>query len=194
MTTTLLAIAFVANLVAQQPQAPVRVLIETSAGPIEVELDLAHAPATSANFLKYVDAKLYDGGRFHRAVRLDNQPNNDVKIEVVQGAANRERRDDFLPAIALERTSVTGLNHKDGTISMARSGPDSARDEFFICIGDQPSLDFGGARNRDGQGFAAFGRVVRGMDVVRAIQRSPTDQQTLTPAVAIRAVTRVRQP
>ena len=77
---------------------------------------------------------------------------------------------------------------------MARTGPVSARDEFFICIGDQPSLDFGGARNRDGQGFAAFGRVVRGMDVVRAIQQSPSDQQTLTPAVSIRSVTRVRQP
>ena len=169
----------------QAPAASVRVLLETDAGAIEIEVDAEHAPATSANFLKYVDAGHYTGGRFHRAVRMDNQPNNVVRIEVIQGAANVERRPEFPPPIPLERTSVTGLHHKDGTVSMARSGPDSGRDEFFICIGDQPSLDFGGARNADGQGFAAFGRVVKGMDVVRRIQSGTTDGQTLTPPVRI---------
>jgi peptidyl-prolyl cis-trans isomerase A (cyclophilin A) len=169
----------------QKPAAPVRVLVETDAGQIELEIDLLHAPVTSTNFLKYVDAGLYDGGRFHRTVKPDNQPNNTVKIEVIQGAASAARETDYLPPIPLERTSVTGLSHVDGTLSMARDGPDTARDEFFICIGDQKSLDFGGARNPDGQGFAAFGRVVRGMEVVRKIQASPAVRQTLEPSVHI---------
>ena len=170
---------------AQVPATPVRVLLETELGEIEVEIDTVHAPISAANFLKYVDAGLYDGGRFHRTVKPDNQPNNTVKIEVIQANANRDRRAEFFPAIPLERTSVTGLSHKDGTLSMARSGPDTARNDFSICIGDQPSLDFGGARNPDGQGFAAFGRVVRGMDVVRKIQAAPAEGQTLAPPIGI---------
>lgn len=121
--------------------------------------------------------------RFHRAVRMDNQPQNDIKIEVIQGAANSARRSEFPAAIPLERTSVTRLTHKDGTLSMARSGPDTGRAEFFICIGDQPELDFGGKRNADGQGFAAFGRVVRG--IVRTIQGLPANGQTLQQPVRI---------
>jgi peptidyl-prolyl cis-trans isomerase A (cyclophilin A) len=91
--------------------------------------------------------------------------------------------------VPLERTSVTGLRHLDGTLSMARDGPDTATSDFFICIGDQPSLDFGGKRNPDGQGFAAFGHVVGGMDVVRRIQAAPADGQSLTPPVRIRSIT-----
>ena len=90
--------------------------------------------------------------------------------------------------IALERTTGTGLSHRDGTISMARFAPDSAVSDIFICIGDQPSLDFGGLRNPDGQGFAAFGQVTRGMDIVRAIQQSPHEEQRLTPPVVIQAI------
>ena len=191
MINLLASLALVTCLTAQANPALVRVVVDTSVGTIEIEIDLAHAPVTAANFLKYVDARLYDGGRFHRTVKMDNQPNNDVKIEVIQAAANAARRQEFLPAIALERTSVTGLKHLNGTVSMARTGPDSARDEFFICIGDQPSLDFGGARNKDGQGFAVFGRVVRGMDVVGKIQASPAEGQTLTPPISIRSVKRV---
>jgi peptidyl-prolyl cis-trans isomerase A (cyclophilin A) len=177
----LIALAFV------QTTSPVRVVMETEAGEIEMEIDVSRAPVTAGNFLKYVDAGLYDGGRFHRTVTLkpDNQPQNDVKIEVIQAGANAARRKEFLPAIPLERTSVTGLKHLDGVVSMARSGPDSARDEFFICVGDQPSLDFGGTRNNDGQGFAAFGRVVRGMDVVKKIHGAPAESQTLTPSIRI---------
>jgi peptidyl-prolyl cis-trans isomerase A (cyclophilin A) len=169
---------------AQTPE-PVRVRIQTELGDIEVDVDVARAPGTAANFLRYVDRGFYDGGRFHRTVRMDNQPDNAVKIEVVQAGINPERDRQRFPAIALERTSVTGLRHADGTISMARGAPDSATSDFFICIGDQASLDFGGARNPDGQGFAAFGRVVSGMDLVRRIQAAPAEAQRLTPPIAI---------
>jgi len=165
--------------------APVRVLIETELGAIELELDAAKAPATAANFLRYVDARRYDGGRFHRAVTLGNQPQSPVKIEVIQGGVASEHEKDDFPAIAIERTRDTGLRHRDGTLSMARDGPNTATSDIFICIGDQPELDFGGKRNPDGQGFAAFGRVVKGMDVVRKIQAAPAEGQKLTPPVRI---------
>jgi peptidyl-prolyl cis-trans isomerase A (cyclophilin A) len=179
--------------VAAWPQQPalVRVVIETTLGEIEVELDAARAPVTVANFLRYVDAGYYTGGVFHRTVKLkpDNQPNNTVKIEVIQAGPNPERKELF-PAILLERTSKTGLRHTDGAISMARLEPDTAQGDFFICVGDQPELDFGGKRNPDGQGFAAFGRVVRGMDVVRKIHQSPVEAQRLTPPVRILGIRR----
>jgi peptidyl-prolyl cis-trans isomerase A (cyclophilin A) len=139
-----------------------------------------------------VDAKHYDGGRFHRTVTPANQPNNTVKIEVIQaGVAPAHARDGW-GAIPLERTSVSTLRHVDGTLSMARGGPDTATSDFFICIGAQPSLDFGGARNPDGQGFAAFGKVTAGMEIVRRIQGSPAEGQTLTPPVRIVRVVRRR--
>ena len=168
---------------------PVRVLIQTDAGDIEVELD-AKAPNTVANFLKYVDGKFYDGGRFHRTVTPDNQPDNKVKIEVIQAGINPDKKKDEFKPIKLERTKDTGLSHKDGTISMARSEADTATSDFFICIGDQVELDFGGKRNPDGQGFAAFGKVVKGMDVVKKIQKSPADGQALKPPVKITKVVR----
>ena len=168
----------------------VRVVIQTEAGEIEAEIDTIRAPVTAANFLKYVDAGLFNGGRFFRTVRLDNQPNDTTKIEVIQAAANIERKSEFFAAIPLERTSVTGLPHKDGTLSMARGAPDSATHSFSICINDQPSLDFGGARNKDGQGFAAFGRVVAGMDVVRKIQASAAQGQQLQPPIRIDRIAR----
>ena len=155
------------------------VIIETEAGAIDITLDDDQAPGTVANFLRYVDAGMYDGGRFHRVVRLDNQPNDCIRIEVIQGGVNLERMTENGAPIPLERTSETGLRHLDGTISMARFRPDSAVSDFFICIGDQPELDFGGMRNPDGQGFAAFGKVTDGMDVVRTIQAGTTDSQTL---------------
>ena len=170
---------------------PVRVLIKTEAGDIEVELDAKAAPNTVANFLKYADAKFYDGGRFHRTVTPANQPNNKVKIEVIQGGPNPAKAKDDFPPIKLERTRDTKLAHKDGTISMARDGPDSATSDIFICVGDQPELDFGGKRNPDGQGFAAFGKVVKGMDVVKKIQQSAADGQTLKPPVKIESVRRL---
>ena len=165
--------------------APVRVLLRTELGDIVVEVDAARAPITAANFLRYVDGGFYNGGRFHRTVTLQNQPQNKVKIEVIQAGADPAREKQGFPPIPLERTSKTGLKHLDGSISMARDGPDTATSDFFICIGDQPSLDFGGQRNPDGQGFAAFGHVIRGMDVVRKIQASAAEGQKLMPAVKI---------
>jgi peptidyl-prolyl cis-trans isomerase A (cyclophilin A) len=172
-------------LMAQENAASQQILIRTELGEIEVMIDATHAPVTAANFLKYVEGGFYDGGRFHRTVKMDNQPDNKVLIEVVQAGINPELRERGFPPIKLERTSVTGLLHRDGTISMARGGPDTATSDFFICIGDQPSLDFGGTRNPDGQGFAAFGRVIRGMDVVNKIQAAKAEGQRLSPPVKI---------
>jgi len=168
-----------------------RAVIQTPLGSMEVEVDTVRAPVTGHNFLRYVDQGSYRGGRFHRTVRLDNQPEDRVKIEVIQGGPDSLRAKDF-PPIKLERTKETGLSHRDGTISMARGGPDTATSDFFICIGDQPELDFGGKRNPDGQGFAAFGRVVRGMDVVRQIQTARARGQRLTPPIEIVDITRAR--
>jgi peptidyl-prolyl cis-trans isomerase A (cyclophilin A) len=168
----------------------VTVVLRTTMGDITLQVDADHAPKTAANFLRYVDGGYYDGGRFHRTVRLDNQPGKKVLIEVVQAGPSPTPAREGFPPIALERTKDTGLRHVDGTVSMARDGPDSATSDFFICIGDQPELDFGGKRNPDGQGFAAFGRVVSGMDVVRKIQRAPADGQSLTPPIAMSAARR----
>jgi peptidyl-prolyl cis-trans isomerase A (cyclophilin A) len=170
--------------------AQVDVVIRTEMGDIAVALDAAHAPATVANFLRYVDAGFYTNGRFHRTVTMDNQPDNKVRIEVIQASINPERDGEKFPPIAMERTSITGLRHHDGAVSMARGQPDSAQSDFFICIGDQPSLDFGGDRNPDGQGFAAFGHVTAGMDVVRQIQAAPREAQRLTPPVRILSIER----
>jgi peptidyl-prolyl cis-trans isomerase A (cyclophilin A) len=169
----------------------IRIRIETPLGAIDAEVDSAAAPRTVANFLRYVDGGFYDGGQFHRTVRADNQPNDSVRIAVIQASIDSAKSGPRFPPIALERTTVSGLRHLDGTLSMARGGPDTATSSFFICIGDQPSLDFGGDRNPDGQGFAAFGRVTRGMDVVRAIQRAPADVQRLTPPVRVLRVRRL---
>lgn len=168
----------------------VRVVISTEFGDIEVDIDTGNAPGTSANFLSYVDAGHYDGGQFHRTVTMDNQPDDSVRIEVIQASVNEEFAEQGFDPIPMERTSVTGLRHVDGAISMARGQPDSATSSFFFCINDQPSLDFGGNRNPDLQGFAAFGMVVSGMDVVRTIQGQPVEAQALTPPVRITSVRR----
>jgi peptidyl-prolyl cis-trans isomerase A (cyclophilin A) len=174
---------------ARVPEKPPVLVITTSKGVIEVQLDPVHAPETTKNFLRYVDAGHYTGGRFHRTVTMANQPDKKVKIEVIQAGVNPARSARFGP-IKLERTTKSGILHKDGTISMARDKPDSATSDFFICIGDQPELDFAGKRNPDGQGFAAFGKVTKGMDVVRKIQRSPAKDQSLAPAITILSIKR----
>jgi peptidyl-prolyl cis-trans isomerase A (cyclophilin A) len=167
------------------------VVITTRFGDIEVALNPTKAPNTTANFLKYMEAGHYDGGQFHRTVTPDNQPNDAVQIEVIQASINSEFAEKGFGALDLERTSVTGLEHLDGTISMARSTPNSATSSFFFCIGDQPELDFEGKRNPDGQGFAAFGQVIKGMDVVKKIQLSSQgDNQRLIPPVRITKVAR----
>jgi peptidyl-prolyl cis-trans isomerase A (cyclophilin A) len=161
------------------------VVFRTDRGEIEVEVDTIRAPITGKNFLRYVDGGFFTNGSFHRVVREDNQPNDSIRIDVIQAGASREKRGQGFPPIELERTSVTGLRHLDGTISMARAGVNSATSSFFICLGPQPALDFGGMRNPDGQGFAAFGRVVRGLDVARRIHREAANGQTLVAPVVI---------
>jgi peptidyl-prolyl cis-trans isomerase A (cyclophilin A) len=185
--------------------AQTRVSIETEAGVIQAVLEDQKAPITVANFLKYVDARQYDGGEFFRTVRTkpDNQPKVSVKIDVIQTQVNPAfLRRSFNP-IPLERTRDTGLKHVDGVLSMPRNTPDSATSGFSICIGDQPEMDFGGRRNPDGQGFAVFGRVTSGMKTVRKIHVSPSGptaakdgvsagDQLLTPPVKILSVRRAR--
>ena len=175
---SLMAIAVLATAAPlQTPPTPVRVTFETALGAITAEIDLAHAPITGANFLKYVDGKFYDGGAVNRAVRPDNTTRHDVEIQVIQFQIDPARRRDQFAPIPMERTSVTGLKHVNGALSMARNGPDTATASFSIVIGDQPEMDFGGKRNADGQGFAVFGRVVEGMDVVKKIQASHTGER-----------------
>ena len=167
------------------------VAFETETGTIEMEVDGARAPVTAANFLKYVDGGFYNGGTVNRSVRPDNTVRHDVEIQVIQFQIDSTRRREQFPPIAMERTSVTGLKHVDGALSMARNGPDTATASFSIVIGDQPEMNFGGRRNADGQGFAVFGRVIRGMEVVKAIHASPTGPQgpygpeSLTPPIKI---------
>jgi len=183
------ALLFVGWISAKAEEPTVR--ITTSLGSILVAVDAQHAPVSAANFLRYVDLRMYDGGRFHRTVTLDNQPDKVAKIEVIQAGIDPRRQQEQFAPIALERTSLTGLKHLAGVVSMARDGPDTATSDFFICVTDQPSLDFGGARNPDGQGFGAFGRVVRGMEVVRRIQQAKAMGQTLTPPVKILSIRRL---
>ena len=172
------------------------VRLETSQGVIDLAIDTVRAPVTAANFLKYVDGGFYDGGRFHRATRPDNYkpaPPDRPMMEIIQGGINPDRQADGFPAIPLERTSVTGLKHVVGVVSMARGNTaDTARSDFFILLDNQPSLDFGGKRFADGQGGAAFGRVLNGLEVVRKIQQQPVQAQSLTPPVPILKAYRVR--
>jgi peptidyl-prolyl cis-trans isomerase A (cyclophilin A) len=174
----------------------VAVKLETPFGFVFIAVDTTRAPITAANFLKYVDGGFYDGGRFHRATRKDNYtpaPPDRPMMEIIQAGINPARRGDAFPPIPLERTSVTGLKHVAGTGSMARgTAADSATSDFFILLDDQPSLDFGGKRFEDGQGGAAFGRVVIGMDAARYIQQQPVTGQNLTPPVPIVIASRVR--
>lgn len=167
-----------------------KVLIKTERGDITVDIFADKAPLTAANFLAYVDAGLYDGTVFHRTVNLTSRRNKPVPIEVIQGG--QVDREKSWPAIPLERTNVTGIRHIDGVISMARSGADTATSSFFFCVGDQPELDFGGKRNADGQGFAAFGKVIAGMEVVREIHRCAVDEsELLIPPIKILSVIRI---
>ncbi len=169
----------------------VKVLISTEMGDMKVEIYLKKAPVTAQNFLRYVDQKFYDGTSFFRTVTMANQPNSPVKIEVIQAGIVLGRKT-FAP-IAHETTDKTGIKHVNGAISMARSRPGSATSSFFICIGDQPELDFGGKRNPDGQGFAAFGRIISGMDLVKRIQNQPVSGQRLLKPVKITSIRRLNE-
>ncbi len=168
--------------------APTDVAIKTSAGTIVVRLDAAHAPGTVKNFLHYVDTHGYDGASFYRTVRRASEPQSN--IEVIQGGLNPQAANPMIKPIALEPTSKTGLHNTDGVISMARTAdPNSATTEFFIDIGDDRFLDAGGPT---GPGYAAFGKVIRGMDVVHKIHQAVASGESLTPPVTIVSITRVR--
>lgn len=168
-----------------------RVAIKTELGDITIEIYEKRAPASAANFLKYVDDGLFKNATFYRVVTMTNQPNNDIKIEVIQGGLGFTEGSQTFPPITHETTQKTGIFHKDGVISMARLEPGTAASEFFICVGDQPELDFGGNRNPDGQGFAAFGKVTAGMDVVRKIHSQPEEGQMLVPRIKIFDIVRI---
>ena len=159
---------------------------------IDPTFDAVKAPKTVQNFVDYVHAGHYSSGEFYRTVTDGNQPNNKIQIAVIQGRANPKAKDKFLAPIPIERTRDTGLKHVDGAISMARETPDTAQDEFFFCIGDQPELDFGGKRNPDGQGFAAFGKISKGMDVVKKIHAANSKEQMLEPAIKIQRAIRLK--
>ena len=176
LITLLLPFVVIAEVAPADMGNTVSVVMRTEFGEILLELYPGKAPITVSNFLRYVDENIYaDRATFYRAVRMDNL-SSEIKIEVIQGRLGMENEHLELPAIAHETTEQTGILHKDGVISMARSEPGTASSEFFICIGDQPSLDYGGKRNPDGFGFATFGKVIKGMDVVRRIQNWKTDK------------------
>ena len=164
--------------------------METELGPIQLELYPDRAPITVSNFLRYVDENRYEDLHFYRVVHMENQPDNDVKIEVIQGGLGFDKHPMELPTIVHETTDKTGIRHLNGTLSMARLEPGTASSEIFICINAQPELDFGGRRNPDGQGFAAFGKVISGMDVIRKIQLLPETKQMLDKVVKVNSIQR----
>ncbi|PLW95727.1 MAG: peptidylprolyl isomerase [Marinilabiliales bacterium] len=192
MKTLCLAFLLVLMATAGCTQQNPQVIIKTVFGDITVELYPDKAPVTVDNFLTYVKENRFREATFYRVVTLENQPDNDIKIEVIQGGNFDDDHPDSLPPITHETTDQTGIKHKDGVISMARMEPGTANDDFFICIGDQPELDFGGKRNPDGQGFAAFGKVVKGMDVVHKIHQVPAPEQWLEKDIPILAVEMVK--
>ena len=189
----LLVAPLLACLPARSADVLVHTRVDTELGAFVIAVDAARAPVTVANYLAYVDAKQLDGAQVYRIVTPANQPaETKHKIAVVQWGRNQ--RDDEAaprPPIAHETTAMTGLKHRHGTVSMARNGPGTATAEFFICIGEQPELDFGGRRNPDGQGFAAFGQVVAGDAVVMALYGKAEAEQFVKQPIAVRSVRRL---
>ncbi|MBI9059712.1 MAG: peptidylprolyl isomerase [Labilibaculum sp.] len=183
----ILAVLFLTALAnAQNP----KVEITTSFGTIELEIYEDKASITAKNFLHHVDQNTFKDACFYRVVRMDNQGNRNTKIEVIQGGLFHDSIVDQIPTIIHENTKQTGVMHTDGVISMARNQPGSASTEFFICVGEQASLDYGGMRNSDGQGFAAFGKVIKGMDVVKQIQVQKDEGQMLIEKIKILSLKR----
>ena len=173
------------------PDAP-HVIIQTQAGDIEVELYPKQAPRTAGAFLSYIDSSYYKNCSFYRVLNEDNQVTGAGASRLIQGGIwkTSHTKAVSVPGIPHETTQQTHILHKDGTISLARVEPGSASTEFFICVGDQPGFDFGGENNPDGQGYAAFGKVVKGMDVVRTLYARPENNQSFTPSIPIYNITR----
>ena len=168
-----------------------RILMETEMGEITLEVYPDKAQVTASNFLTYIDENRFEGAVFYRIVRSDNQPGDSIRIAVIQGGLYEDDHPAMLPPITHETTDQTGILHKDGVISMARWHPGTATSEFFICVGDQSELDYQGRRNPDEQGFAAFGKVIAGMDVVIKIHQLPVEGQYLDPTVKILKIRRL---
>ena len=156
---------------AQAPVSPVRVKLETAQGAIVLELYPDKAPITAGNFLRYVDGKRFDGATFYRASKVPNAP----EFGLIQGGVQNDPSKVLKP-IAHEPTTKTGLSHTDGVISMGRTNPGTATSDFFIVLGDMTYMDADPKQPGDNLGFAAFGKVVEGMDVARKILAEPTSQ------------------
>lgn len=188
----LLALA-ASSAVGAPPAVKPRVALQTGMGKIVIELEAKRAPITSANFLAYVDQKKLDGTKFYRAANIRG-------AGFIQGGIFHEYRRMLVP-IKHEPTSLTGIKHVNGTISMARDAPGTANGDFFICIGTQSYMDAKPGKSDDAQGFAAFGHVVSGMDVVRKILAAKTPRdfgsgamrgQMIGKPVVITSATRVK--
>lgn len=189
----------------------IQLRITTKVGALVVEIYEDRAPQTAEHFLRYVDKGYYNGATFYRTLRSpENQPNNAIKIDLIEGGFYNDYYENAMktdlingrpydesrgrkgphPLILLERTDETGIKHLDGTISLGRTSPDSVDDAFIICVGDQPELDAGGKRHPDGLGFPAFGKVVKGMDVVRQIHGMEAEGQKIISEVEIISIAR----
>lgn len=186
----LLSILLLISLFSCQKKNPV-IIIHCELGDIQIELLEKEAPITVGNFLKYIKEKRLDSSIFYRVVRNDNQDNSKVKIQVIQGGLFEDEHPLMLAPIAHEGTKQTGIKHLKGVISMARYEPGTATSEFFICMEDEPELDEGGMRNSDGAGFAAFGKVVKGIDIAEKIHQSNADGQDLNPRILIYSIQRI---
>ena len=171
-------------------KSPDQIIIKTVAGDMEVQLFPEKAPKTVAAFLSYVDSGFYDNSSFYRVLSRDNQPTGGNAAELIQGGIYKTgNRREYLPGIQHEPTSQTGILHGHGTLSMARLEPGTAGTEFFICIGDNPSFNAGGLNRGDTLGYAAFGRVVKGLDVLMAIyNRNEIDQEFAPPVGIIKII------
>ena len=162
-------------------------------GDIQVELFPAQAPQTVKAILAYIDSGLYRDAAFYRVLNMANQPSDAPKAELIQGGLWNKKgsRRGELAGIPHETTKQTGILHTNGAISLARQEPGTANTEFFICVGDQPGFDYGGENNPDGQGYAAFGKVIKGMDVVHRIYDRPEEDQYLNPPIPIFNIVRL---
>ena len=168
------------------------IMIETTYGEIEVELYPHKAPKTVASFLNFIDSGFYRKASFYRVFNDGNQPSDALKSALIQGGIwkSNQAKAIHIQGIPHEPTNLTGIKHKKGVISLARTKPGTASTEFFICINDEPGLDFGGENIADKQGYAAFGKVIHGMDIVLKIYRQNEVDQYFDPPITIFSIKR----
>ena len=169
------------------------VKLETQYGDVTIELYPKNAPLTVQNFLTYVDSGFYKQSTFYRVLKSENQPTNSFRSDLIQGGIYQSnyKKSVILKGIPHESTRDTKLSHLDGSISLARTLPGTASSEFFICIGNQPAYDYGGNSNPEKQGYAVFGRVVKGMEIIRQIHNLPENGEDYITPVLILNIERV---